>query len=307
MSNLGEVEEMIVVDNLGEHIVGNAYVKFSSEEYAENAMKNINGRFYNGRKIIAHYSPVTDFSNAKCKQYLDGSCKRGGYCNYMHIKPLSRSFKKELFAEMYLQHPEYRVKKESEERSKSRDKKKKDDRGGKDRGDRGDRDRDRDRDRERDRGHDRERDYGRDRDRDHGRDRDKHRDHKDRDRERDRDRSRDRDRDRKKKDRSRSRSRSNKKEKDRKRKRSDDSKSVERNSEERRAMIAQWNDDTAKWKVIAWALNNSLTSTVPSVQYNSKTYSLLGDVRKDKALGQPQQAPRKQARRKEGTSEARAS
>lgn len=114
MSNLGEVEEMIVVDNLGEHIVGNAYVKFSTEEYAENAMKNINGRFYNGRKIIAHYSPVTDFSNAKCKQYLDGSCKRGGYCNYMHIKPLSRSFKKELFAEMYLQHPEYRVKKESE-------------------------------------------------------------------------------------------------------------------------------------------------------------------------------------------------
>jgi len=30
MSNLGEVEEMIVVDNLGEHIVGNTYVKFSS-------------------------------------------------------------------------------------------------------------------------------------------------------------------------------------------------------------------------------------------------------------------------------------
>jgi hypothetical protein len=50
MSNLGEVEEMMVVDNLGEHIVDNVYVKYSSEEYAENAMKNINGRFTMGEK-----------------------------------------------------------------------------------------------------------------------------------------------------------------------------------------------------------------------------------------------------------------
>jgi splicing factor U2AF subunit len=224
MSNLGEVEEMIVVDNLGEHIVGNVYVKYSTEEYAENAMKNINGRFYNGRKIVAHYCPVTDFSNAKCKQYLDGSCKRGGYCNYMHIKPLSRSFKKDLFAEMYMQHPEYRVKKESEERSRSRDRdrrNRKDDRG-RDRGDR-------------DRYHDR---------RDNRDDKD-HRD-RDRDRERDnRDRDRDKNRDKKRKDRSRSKSRSEKK--DRKRKRSESGeKGGDRNSEERRAMIAQWNDEPAK-------------------------------------------------------------
>jgi splicing factor U2AF subunit len=203
MSNLGEVEEMIVVDNLGEHIVGNVYVKYSTEEYAENAMKNINGRFYNGRKIIAHYSPVTDFSNAKCKQYLDGSCKRGGYCNYMHIKPLSRSFKKDIFAEMYMQHPEYRVKKESEERSRSRDrdrKNRKDDRG---------------RDHEKDRGHDRDR-------RDH---RDE-RDHRDRDRDH-RDRDRDKNRDRKRKDRSKSRS----EKKDKKRKRSESAgKGGDRNS-----------------------------------------------------------------------------
>jgi splicing factor U2AF subunit len=87
---------MIVVDNLGDHIVGNVYVRYTNEDYAENAIMNINGRFFNGKKIDAQYSSVTDFGNAKCKQYLDGSCKRGGYCNYMHIKPLSKSLKKQL-------------------------------------------------------------------------------------------------------------------------------------------------------------------------------------------------------------------
>lgn len=118
---------MIVVDNLGDHIVGNVYIKYSEEEYSENAMKHINGRFFNGKKINAEFSPVTDFLNAKCKQYIDGSCKRGGYCNYMHIKPLSKSFKRDLFAQMYIEHPEYREKKvesESEDddwRRKDRD------------------------------------------------------------------------------------------------------------------------------------------------------------------------------------------
>lgn len=108
---------MIVVDNLGDHIVGNVYVKYSEEQYAENAQKNTNGRFFNGKKIEAEFSPVTDFLNAKCKQHIEGTCKRGGYCNYMHIKPLSKSFKKELFALMYIEHPEYRIKKKPQESS----------------------------------------------------------------------------------------------------------------------------------------------------------------------------------------------
>jgi len=32
----------------------------------------------------------------------------------MHMKPLSKSFKKDLFAQMYLEHPEYREKKRSD-------------------------------------------------------------------------------------------------------------------------------------------------------------------------------------------------
>lgn len=84
-------------------------------------MGSINGRFFNGRKIDAQYSPAGDFDTARCRQYRDGTCKRGAYCNYMHIKPISRSFKRELFEKMYLEHPEYRHKKRQEpSRSRSR-------------------------------------------------------------------------------------------------------------------------------------------------------------------------------------------
>ena len=51
MMKYGEIEDMIVVDNLGDHIVGNVYVKYSDEDYAENAQKHINGRFFNSKKI----------------------------------------------------------------------------------------------------------------------------------------------------------------------------------------------------------------------------------------------------------------
>ncbi len=34
MSQFGEIEDMIVVDNLGDHLVGNVYVKYSDEDYA---------------------------------------------------------------------------------------------------------------------------------------------------------------------------------------------------------------------------------------------------------------------------------
>jgi len=32
----------------------------------------------------------------------------GGLCNYMHLKPVSNSFKRELFIQMYIEHPEFR-------------------------------------------------------------------------------------------------------------------------------------------------------------------------------------------------------
>lgn len=35
LADLGEVEDMIVCENIVDHLVGNVYIKFTSEEYAE--------------------------------------------------------------------------------------------------------------------------------------------------------------------------------------------------------------------------------------------------------------------------------
>ncbi|KAL7384350.1 hypothetical protein ABVT39_000528 [Epinephelus coioides] len=68
----GEVEEMNVCDNLGDHLVGNVYVKFRYEEDAEKAVIDLNNRWFNGQPIHAELSPVTDFREACCRQYEMG-------------------------------------------------------------------------------------------------------------------------------------------------------------------------------------------------------------------------------------------
>lgn len=124
LSKFGEMEELIVCDNIGDHLIGNVYVKYATEEGAENCIKGLTGRYYAGKVIIPEYSPVTDFREARCRQYDEGECKRGGFCNFMHLKHISRSFKRSLFRQMYEEHPEYkkRIKKDDEERKRSRSK-----------------------------------------------------------------------------------------------------------------------------------------------------------------------------------------
>ncbi|KAM7430681.1 Splicing factorU2AF 26 kDa subunit [Porites harrisoni] len=93
----GEIEEMNVCDNLGDHLVGNVYVKFRYEEDAEKAVKDLDNRWYNGQPIYAELSPVTDFREACCRQYEMGECTRGGFCNFMHMRPISRDLRRELY------------------------------------------------------------------------------------------------------------------------------------------------------------------------------------------------------------------
>ncbi|KAF7818733.1 splicing factor U2af small subunit B-like [Senna tora] len=50
-----------------------------------------------GRPIIVDFSPVTDFREATCRQYEENVCNRGGYCNFMHLKKISRELRKRLF------------------------------------------------------------------------------------------------------------------------------------------------------------------------------------------------------------------
>ena len=59
---------MNVCDNLGDHLVGNVYIKFRSEEDAAKAVAELNNRWFGGRPIYAELSPVTDFREACCRK-----------------------------------------------------------------------------------------------------------------------------------------------------------------------------------------------------------------------------------------------
>lgn len=45
----GDVVDMNVCDNLGDHLVGNVYIMFKNEEDAEKAVMDLNNRWYNGK------------------------------------------------------------------------------------------------------------------------------------------------------------------------------------------------------------------------------------------------------------------
>jgi len=46
MANFGEVEELNVCENLGDHLIGNVYIKFHNDEDAKDALEKLQGRFY---------------------------------------------------------------------------------------------------------------------------------------------------------------------------------------------------------------------------------------------------------------------
>ncbi|XP_023722955.1 splicing factor U2AF 35 kDa subunit isoform X1 [Cryptotermes secundus] len=110
----GEIEEMNVCDNLGDHLVGNVYIKFRREEDAEKAVSDLNNRWFGGRPVYAELSPVTDFREACCRQYEMGECTRSGFCNFMHLKPISRELRRYLYSRR-------RRGRRSRSRSRSRD------------------------------------------------------------------------------------------------------------------------------------------------------------------------------------------
>eukprot|EP00053_Salpingoeca_punica_P020551 m.211866 g.211866 ORF g.211866 m.211866 type:complete len:281 (+) comp19044_c0_seq1:51-893(+) len=187
----GKVEEMNVCDNMGDHLIGNVYIMFEREEDAERAVQDLNNRWFNGRPIYAELSPVTDFGEASCRQYELEECTRGGYCNFMHIKPISQQLRRKLFGGKL---PSYMRDRERERNSPKRARGSGDHRSGYGGGGRGWEGGRSERD-YRDRDYRDHRDY-RDRDyrdyRDRGdRDRDRGRDYRDRDRDRGRDYRRD--------------------------------------------------------------------------------------------------------------------
>jgi len=93
LATFGELEDLVILDNINDHMIGNVYAKYFNEEDAEKALRGLNGKYYAGRLIFCEYSPVTDFREAWCRLYVEGSCDRGGYCNFMHMKHINRWLK----------------------------------------------------------------------------------------------------------------------------------------------------------------------------------------------------------------------
>lgn len=141
-------------DNIADHMVGNVYIKFREEEGCAAALQALQGRYYDGRPIIAEFSPVTDFREATCRQYEENTCNRGGYCNFMHLKPISKDLRKRLFGRYRRRSPSPQPERGADrgrDRSRERDRGRDDGRGAMGGGRR---DEGRGRERERERGND---------------------------------------------------------------------------------------------------------------------------------------------------------
>lgn len=108
VATFGEIEEMEVVDNIGEHMIGNVYIRFATEEDAENVIRNLSGRYYSGKLVMPELSAVTNFKEGSCRQFDTGTCRRGGSCNFMHLKRVSKDLLKALYKQMYKENPQYK-------------------------------------------------------------------------------------------------------------------------------------------------------------------------------------------------------
>lgn len=92
----GRIAEMRVVSNLGDHLLGNVYIRFESNAVAERTVKDLQAKRLNDILVLPELCPVTNFVEACCKEDHDGSCGRGAQCNYLHIMRVSRKLMEKL-------------------------------------------------------------------------------------------------------------------------------------------------------------------------------------------------------------------
>lgn len=65
----GTVDELNVCENIGEHMIGNVYVKFAREEDAEKAVKDLENRWYVKNSIFK----LTSYSGSTAKLFIQNS------------------------------------------------------------------------------------------------------------------------------------------------------------------------------------------------------------------------------------------
>jgi splicing factor U2AF 35 kDa subunit len=125
LSKFGRIDELHICDNLGDHMIGHVYCKYFNEEDASDALQVMNGRFYDGRRMEVEFSPVTDFREARCRDYDETACSRAGFCNFLHSKPVPTALIRDLEEESELdrrrEKDERRDKDREERRAKKRE------------------------------------------------------------------------------------------------------------------------------------------------------------------------------------------
>ncbi|KAG5362304.1 Splicing factor U2AF 23 kDa subunit [Yarrowia sp. C11] len=97
-AKLGRLDEMIVCENGNDHLTGNTYLRFRSQEDAQKACDLFNTRWYGGRPVWCELSPVNDFTESCCRQHDTNECSRGNMCNFMHAKRPPRQLARDLDA-----------------------------------------------------------------------------------------------------------------------------------------------------------------------------------------------------------------
>lgn len=107
LAKYGEVEDIVVLENVGEHMLGHVYAKYYREEAAARALKELHNRFFGDRLILGELTNVTDFRESRCRAFHETRCTRGGYCNFMHIKHIPKAVKRRIVRTMYKEHPDF--------------------------------------------------------------------------------------------------------------------------------------------------------------------------------------------------------
>jgi hypothetical protein len=87
---IGPVQDIVVLDNLGPHLIGNTYIQFRSQADAERCVQLWENRSYRAHTFKPALCNISDFSNARCYQNDAGNCKHGPSCNFFHVRPLPK-------------------------------------------------------------------------------------------------------------------------------------------------------------------------------------------------------------------------
>lgn len=85
LKSVGKVVQFKVSCNYEQHLRGNVYIQFDTEEQCMEAIIRFNGRWYAGRQLHCEMCPVTRWKNAICGLYDRQKCPKGKHCNFLHV------------------------------------------------------------------------------------------------------------------------------------------------------------------------------------------------------------------------------